>query len=1381
MFNYLAFIHGGLEQAGETATDDGRKVANQCLAKLRQIDNPEQFPPKLLFLLVSAAYLGGDDRLDESRARELIASIYKSFLAEGHRDVQLIGSSVAAVFFDSKIYPKGILLACLASKLLDVKVGVGTDVSLGAEEAVTSLCDGLNLNHACSDYLRPLPNRALLTFFPGVGIAGPTAQHSTDKLHALLLEKLTYTIPIVGGVSSADDPTRRRRGLQFVNHQPFTDALAACLIYTGLPLATSLAKGLETTGDIFHVKKLSPDGMRIEEFYEGLPGDIFGNMHDGFFKRDARPILLKDLAPGSDIVRAKCLPESKYRIVEVLREVRQHAAVEVATPTPQRMYDETKRAHELSLNRANITEPIGCFSFKCTGHLAYSGPLKLDLESGIRAIGKKFNIPSYIGGFFDGEAGTENGGSSSCRGWSVAAMILGDQISERTVEMAGFDSLIRHGAKLAGTFELDEDLEQSLSLIHDLGFPGAMISILMPDIEGEQFVPVKAKGSRFEKLLVNQRKGGKGDPLPYSVERSKKAQYLMTPSVNAGSEQTSDEYSVIPSQYVLPLFDPEGEIFAILRVDLGHARNRIAIDPPLARILEPIAAIVGAAINRIFAWEENRIARELDRTLKASLIKNNLNDALQQFLEGALKALSFKTGHVRVFNNDDNCLHLLAAVGGYSQEAAIHRASPDIGDWSPSIQAFKEGQAIIINDAQKHPYHQTLRSKYVDNLPMGEALDKVGSYANIPFQSTQGERRGTISVLSEQPWSFIGYHERVLAVLRRRMNQLVDDFLRKENEVKAQLQSQELGNQLKFLQSVSPKLHLLTDPVDFGSLEPLTEAFAAAMKAETASLFVWDNQHEQYVLRAAFGWQTDWVDAARYEKDSQWIGNLPVNRPLYVEDLYRYYINRKYPEPEGRYALQMFGHELSQNLSVEAWSIPLLVSGERLGALVTYLPTNPEWNRQSKRGGFAINNITLLQEGANHIAGLVKLLLSRQTDAFEKISQRRHKEIYAVLSATYDGVAFEKAVCQKVCDEFAAAQVDFYSVQNLNSPARLSRISSYKSSDRDSHVTRQEEEVAPEIIESAIRNRLTTFPFLPSITENPKLAAKYGLMKRVCIPLLTSGSVIGVLDIRWQGNQLGDDSLVGKRGRQRMAEIGQMIGSAYWRRRLTLQQKRVSDEAEHSRQAVQAVGAMVLQTAHRFSNFIQKIYRLSQRIAERDDEKWTEYLNRMSKSIEEAMNTIKWPMDTARRLQQLTPERSGLLELVARAVDEADSEYSGKIAFDIRDDMFVMIDPVSTKQALVNLINNAVRAISETNGGEVRITAFRIPGSQQIRLEIQDTGIGMTADEVDSALRGLAPKEERTGVGVLISKVLLQLQRGDLALESTKGIGTKAIITLPTA
>src|SRR5258708_37303320 len=102
MFDYLAFLHAGISKSSGNAQKDGIKLATQCLKKLNAIDNKERFPPKLLILLASPAYLR------KEKAEQLLKGVNKTF-SQSYGDIKLIGSSVGGVFFDGRVHPNGAL------------------------------------------------------------------------------------------------------------------------------------------------------------------------------------------------------------------------------------------------------------------------------------------------------------------------------------------------------------------------------------------------------------------------------------------------------------------------------------------------------------------------------------------------------------------------------------------------------------------------------------------------------------------------------------------------------------------------------------------------------------------------------------------------------------------------------------------------------------------------------------------------------------------------------------------------------------------------------------------------------------------------------------------------------------------------------------------------------------------------------------------------------------------------------------------------------------------------------------------------------------------------------------------------------------------------
>ncbi len=113
----------------------------------------------------------------------------------------------------------------------------------------------------------------------------------------------------------------------------------------------------------------------------------------------------------------------------------------------------------------------------------------------------------------------------------------------------------------------------------------------------------------------------------------------------------------------------------------------------------------------------------------------------------------------------------------------------------------------------------------------------------------------------------------------------------------------------------------------------------------------------------------------------------------------------------------------------------------------------------------------------------------------------------------------------------------------------------------------------------------------------------------------------------------------------------------------------------------------------------------------------------------------------------------------------------------------VRVDVRKLRQVLLNLLSNAVKFTPD--GGHIAMTAAIEPNGD-LRISICDDGIGMTPAQLPSALEPFRQLEDRyvrtydgTGLGLPLSKGLVELHGGTLAMESTPGEGTTVQIRLP--
>jgi len=107
------------------------------------------------------------------------------------------------------------------------------------------------------------------------------------------------------------------------------------------------------------------------------------------------------------------------------------------------------------------------------------------------------------------------------------------------------------------------------------------------------------------------------------------------------------------------------------------------------------------------------------------------------------------------------------------------------------------------------------------------------------------------------------------------------------------------------------------------------------------------------------------------------------------------------------------------------------------------------------------------------------------------------------------------------------------------------------------------------------------------------------------------------------------------------------------------------------------------------------------------------------------------------------------------------------------------------RQVLLNLASNAVKFTSD---GSVTIRVTWSPDRSQLVIEVKDTGIGMTPEQLSrlfqsfvQASASTASKYGGTGLGLVISKQLVELMGGKVDVESTLGQGTTMRVNLPIA
>lgn len=114
--------------------------------------------------------------------------------------------------------------------------------------------------------------------------------------------------------------------------------------------------------------------------------------------------------------------------------------------------------------------------------------------------------------------------------------------------------------------------------------------------------------------------------------------------------------------------------------------------------------------------------------------------------------------------------------------------------------------------------------------------------------------------------------------------------------------------------------------------------------------------------------------------------------------------------------------------------------------------------------------------------------------------------------------------------------------------------------------------------------------------------------------------------------------------------------------------------------------------------------------------------------------------------------------------------------------VYVKADPLRLRQVLINLIDNAIKYTPA--GGRIDVGTVNQNGSAVI--QVQDTGIGIPADALPHVFdrfyrvdKARARKTGGTGLGLAIAKSICDLHGGTIEVDSTVGVGTGVLVSIP--
>jgi signal transduction histidine kinase len=148
------------------------------------------------------------------------------------------------------------------------------------------------------------------------------------------------------------------------------------------------------------------------------------------------------------------------------------------------------------------------------------------------------------------------------------------------------------------------------------------------------------------------------------------------------------------------------------------------------------------------------------------------------------------------------------------------------------------------------------------------------------------------------------------------------------------------------------------------------------------------------------------------------------------------------------------------------------------------------------------------------------------------------------------------------------------------------------------------------------------------------------------------------------------------------------------------------------------------------------------------------------------------------------PERADLNEIAREAL----ATYEGRVdGVDLAADLalglpLLVVDPEQLRRVIVNLVDNALEAVSDAAVRQVRVRTRLDASAEVVHLEVEDTGHGVDPSDRDRLfLPHFSTRKRGTGLGLAIVRHIVADHRGRVWAEPNAPAGSRFVVELPLA
>ena len=189
------------------------------------------------------------------------------------------------------------------------------------------------------------------------------------------------------------------------------------------------------------------------------------------------------------------------------------------------------------------------------------------------------------------------------------------------------------------------------------------------------------------------------------------------------------------------------------------------------------------------------------------------------------------------------------------------------------------------------------------------------------------------------------------------------------------------------------------------------------------------------------------------------------------------------------------------------------------------------------------------------------------------------------------------------------------------------------------------------------------------------------------------------------------------------------------------------------------------------------------------NDKMESYMNALRGNSKRLLNLINNIIDTSKiesgsyRLDKETSNIVSIVEDTALSMVELAKVKGIEVIVDPEiEELYIECDKLDIERCITNLIGNSIKFTKE--GGNIIVTISEL--SNQVKISVKDNGIGIDKEYHDSIFNRFGQVYNETneemggsGLGLTLTKNLINLHGGEITVISEKGQGSEFIITLP--